>query len=112
MGYVKDIYLRIGAVLGLVLIGAWFVYTRTTFALSYGTQGTGLRTMAEVQGLCDSSAGQLARTLSAQGSAACGSVDHAATLWNAAGFAGLLLAVACAAVLLYRGVQRTGAAAA
>ncbi len=95
----------LGVAAGLGLIAAWFAATRTTLLLAYGTPATGIHTLAQAQGLCDSSIGQYARTLSAQGAANCSGVDAVSMHWNIAGFAGLLLAISCGVLLAYRATQ-------
>ena len=86
-----------GVIGGLFLIGAWFAATRTTFWYAY--RGGSL---SQVQGLCDSGLGRLSRALSAQGAAECSHIDSVSANWNITGFAGLLLAVASAAWLVYQ----------
>lgn len=95
-----------GAVLGIALIAGWFAATRTTMWNAYGNQDTGIRTLSQAQGICDSDIGQLSRTMSVQGAANCAAIDHTAMLWNAAGFTGLLLLVICAVVLGFHAAGR------
>lgn len=97
-----------GIAAGLALIAAWYAATRTTLLIAYGSPAAGTRTLAQVQGICDSSFGTFARTMSAQGAAGCGHIDSLSTSWNAAGFAGLLLAAAAGIVLIYRAQRPRG----
>lgn len=96
----------IGAVLGVALIAVWFAATRTTMWNAYGNQDTGIRSLAQAQGVCNSDIGQISQTMSAQGAANCAGINHTAMLWNAAGFAGLLLAIISVAMLAYRAQHR------
>lgn len=77
---------------------------------AYGSQDTGIRSLSQAQGVCNSDIGQLSQTMSAQGAANCAGINHAAMLWNAAGFAGLLLAIVSVVVLIYRAQRRPSAA--
>ena len=90
-----------GIAIGLALIAVWYAVTRTSLILAY--RGG---TLSQVQGICDSSIGRFSRALSAQGAANCNHIDSLSTWWNAAGFAGLFLAIACAGWLIYQS-QRT-----
>lgn len=76
---------------GLVLIAAWYLATRTTLLFAYRAG-----TLAQVQSLCDSGLGRIARGMSAQGAARCGHVDSLAMWLNLAGIAGVLLVVGVA----------------
>lgn len=99
-----------GVILGVVLIAAWFAATRTTMWNAYGSQDAGVRTLSQAQGICNSDIGQLSQTMSAQGAANCAGINHTAMLWNAAGFAGVLLLVICAALIAYRATRPATAA--
>jgi hypothetical protein len=90
-----------GVVTGLILIAAWYAITRTTLILAYRAG-----TLSQVQGLCDSNLGRLSRAMSSQSAFTCGHIDSLSTWCNAAGFAGLLLILACAGWLIYQS-QRT-----
>ena len=94
-----------GIVIGGGLVVAWYIATRTTIVLAYKAG-----TLSQVQGICDSSTGRLARALSAQGAADCSHIDSISMWWNLAGFAGLALVIGCGAWLIYRS-QRTSSAA-
>ncbi len=100
-GKITDRDLWTGLTIGLAAIAAWFLATRTTLFLAYGTSGTP-HDLAQAQSMCDGGLGQFARALNAQAAANCTSVDTYAMWLNLAGFAGLLLAAASVAVLAYR----------
>lgn len=85
---------------GVLAVIGWVALTRTTFFLAYGQGGT--LTLHQVQGLCDSSIGQVGQLLSSSAAGNCASVDTWATMANLAGAAGLLLAVAAGVVLAWR----------
>jgi hypothetical protein len=90
-----------GIIIGGALITLWYIANRTTLVLAYKAG-----TLSQVQGICDSNLGRLGRAFSAQGAAECSHIDSLSTWWNAAGFAGLLLILACAGWLIYQ-AQRT-----
>lgn len=98
---ITDRQLRAALIIGLAAIVVWFAATRTTLLLAYGKNSSPL-TLNQVQGVCDSSMGLIARNLSAQGAANCASVDIYSMWLNVAGFAGLMLAIASAALIAYR----------
>jgi hypothetical protein len=87
---------------GLAAIVGWFAATHTTLLLAY--RGGSL---SQVQGICDSGLGQLGRAMSAQAEASCSQVDTYSMWLNVAGFAGLMLAIASAALLAYRSQHRS-----
>lgn len=90
---------------GIALIVAWYAATRTTLWNAYGNQDTGIRTLSQAQGVCNSDIGQISQTMSAQGAANCAGINHTAMLWNAAGFAGLVLLLIFAALIAYRATR-------
>jgi hypothetical protein len=90
-----------GVTTGLAAIAGWFAATHTTLLLAY--RGG---TLSQVQGICDSGIGQLGRAMSTQAAASCSQVDTYSMWLNLAGFAGLMLAIASAALLAYRAQHR------
>jgi hypothetical protein len=97
---VTDRQLWYGIAAGLLMIMGWYAATRTTLLLAYGNGGT--LTLHQVQGICDSSIGQIGRALPVQAAVNCGSVDGYAKWLNVTGAAGLFLTVTCGALLRYR----------
>jgi hypothetical protein len=104
---VTDRQLWGGVATGLAVIAGWFTATHTTLLLAY--RGGSL---SQVQGICDSGLGQLGRAMSAQTAARCSQVDSYSMWLNVAGFAGLMLAIASAALLAYRAQHQSPSGAA
>jgi hypothetical protein len=89
-----------GIAAGLLMIMGWYAATRTTLLRACGNGGT--LTLHQVQGICDSTIGQIGRALPVQALVDRGSVDGYDKWLNATGVAGLFLTVTCGAFLRYR----------
>lgn len=98
-------HLWTGMITGVALIIAWFaaMHTKLLYAYRGGT-------LSQVHAVCDSGIGQFGRLMSARAAAECNSIDNTVTWWNVAGVAGLLLALACGGLLIYRAQHKPSAA--
>lgn len=80
---------------GLALIGGWFVATRTTLLFAYRAG-----TLAQVQSLCDSTLGRVARDMTTTAASNCAHADSLAMWLNLAGITGVLLVIGVAGYAL------------